>query len=106
MPFVVDRNILALNGRPEGLEMAVEKEGVESAGRGDMFAEGEEVCWFGVGIFGREGNWGGGSVEGGSRIAEEIHLCSLRCRNSYLSHCRLAFGCREVMFDILHLITN
>ena len=39
---VVGGDIVAFYGGPEGLEVAVEEEGVELAGWGDTFAEGEE----------------------------------------------------------------
>ena len=42
-PFVVDGDVVAANGGPKGLEVAVEEEGVEVAGRGDAFAELEQV---------------------------------------------------------------
>ena len=39
MPPVVDGYVVASYGCPEGLQVAVEEKGVESAGRGDSLAE-------------------------------------------------------------------
>jgi len=50
--FVEDGDVVAADGGPEGLQVAVEEEGVESAGGSGSLGEGEEAC--------RGWLWGGG----------------------------------------------
>lgn len=42
--FVVDGDVVAADGGPEGLQVAVEEEGVEGAGGSGGLGEGEEGC--------------------------------------------------------------
>jgi len=68
VPAVVDGYVVAAYGGVDGLEVAVEEEGVEGAGWGGFLAEGEEVDGWGGGGAGGESGGGGVGVEGGAGV--------------------------------------